>query len=790
MRAALAHHGRRLLVSPARAHLCAAHANHARRRPIARSAVSLRFQRTFIGALFKPPPREVRPPDYEPGWPQITIWKNRMLDQVRPPRRSELIEAWKKFMQSKLKRRIPLNSTQALHCRRLLEYLTHPNPERPTRPLHLGDIAMARQVLLDIEPCERTQNHLDFAKALHSVASSDLFKDKIHSPELQWAHLVRMLCIYGGSQEAMRMLLVKWDEPRYVAFYGKADGLVPAVLSGLAREGKEKELLELAKQVEARGLPFDDTIQSIMVLFFAQRDRVPETQEWFAKPIDQRYSRAEVYRAVASFASRNCLQQWAMDCFLQLGQKQPPKSYWNVLLQALLLVGKGLGEVRTLMSHMVIRDQPLSPNINTINGLLRVALEMRDPSMAEGILTLGSEHSLTPNSETDLILLRLCLRTGDLEGARNAYEHVRYAEAWTHANEVHLFEEYRQMLNEYLVLLSQGSLPDFKIIMLLLEAVDEYQIVLKPETIAALISRFLEHDRHYDVMDMLSGHSFFFSSTQREVLQDCLMAFCLDHNTSTRRAWSGYQIISQFFPDLKLERREQLMEAFLFDRKRPDMATQIFGHMRQHQDLDYHPKLRTYVRYFEGLAMHPDTGLGIVHNMLKTDTTLQPTTKLYTAMMLAYTACDKPERALEFWTEITRSREGPSYASLEAVFWALERRPGGFAMAKEIWNKVQRMDLEVPPTVFNAYVGAVASSGNVGDLQRLITDMVSIVGTGPDKMTLGVAHNALRGQQLQQDFREWAKANYQDTWAQLSKLGTRQDEFRLCYFKIKREMKA
>ena len=125
----------------------------------------------------------------------------------------------------------------------------------------------------------------------------------------------------------------------------------------------------------------------------------------------------------------------------------------------------------------------------------------------------------------------------------------------------------------------------------------------------------------------------------------------------------------------------------------------------------------------------------MVHNMLKMDTTVQPNTKLYTAMMLAYTASDQPLAALDFWNEVTQSLEGPSYATLEAVFWALEKKPGGDRKAREIWERIERMDLEVPATVYNAYIGAVAGSGNEKEVRGLIMNMASYVGAEPDAMT-------------------------------------------------------
>jgi hypothetical protein len=166
------------------------------------------------------------------------------------------------------------------------------------------------------------------------------------------------------------------------------------------------------------------------------------------------------------------------------------------------------------------------------------------------------------------------------------------------------------------------------------------------------------------------------------------------------------------------------------------MASQVFGHMRAHRNKSYHPTVDTYITCLEGFARYPDDeGLEMVHNMLKMDVTLQPSTKLYTALMLAYTGCSQPLIALDYWAQITQSREGPSYATLQAMFWTLERKSGGHKQAREVWQKIERMDLDVPPSVYNAYIGAIAGNGNEKEVRNLILGMASVVGSEPDAMT-------------------------------------------------------
>lgn len=660
-----------------------------------------------------------------------------MLDNVRPQPRLELLEAWKKLMQSKINTKMPFNSTQALQCRRLLEYLADPeNTEEKDRKLAAVHLATARQVLLEIDPIERTQHHLDLAKSLHSVWTAGNFPSRKTNPAVyQWASLVKAMSLYGGSREALKMLHDKWEQPDYFNCIIQEERLLEAVASGLAREGYEAELIKLVEYAETHNAPYNARIQYIMVRFFAERDRVTETKYWLDKPLMSGNIQAQVYRILAPFAMRNNLQEWATSLFLELGESQPWKKYWSALLQAILITRGSLAEVDTMMSHMVDSNGEIAPDIHIINGLLRVAAEQRDAALGEDILALAAKRGLAPNGETHLILLNLRLKTDNLRGAREAYNQARHVQPWANEAKPHLFGEFRSAVNEYLVALAAQKQPDFKFISSVLESVEEDQMRLEPDTVGALCLRFLENDQHFDVMDMLSIYSFLYSETERETVQNAFVSFCLDRDTSTNRAWAAYQLLQQFFQDTSFERRVSLMNAF-FERRRPDMASQVFGHMRAHRNKSYHPTVDTYITCLEGFARYPDPeGLEMVHNMLKMDVSLQPSTKLYTALMLAYTGCGQPLIALDYWTQITQSREGPSYATLQAMFWTLEKKSGGHKQAREVWQKIERMDLDVPPSVYNAYIGAIAGNGNEKEVRSLIMGMASVVGSEPDAMT-------------------------------------------------------
>ena len=177
----------------------------------------------------------------------------------------------------------------------------------------------------------------------------------------------------------------------------------------------------------------------------------------------------------------------------------------------------------------------------------------------------------------------------------------------------------------------------------------------------------------------------------------------------------AYSLLRQFFPELETEYRVSIMDTF-FDRKRADMACHVFGHMRAHKNPEHRPTKESYTRFFEGIGRSPDLeSLRTAHNMLKMDTAVTPDTLVYNGLMIGYTACDLGYRALDFFKEITASAEGPSYQSLEIVFRACEVTPSGDGPARELWDKLLRMEIDVPPEVYAAYVAARAAHGHVDD---------------------------------------------------------------------------
>ncbi|CCF38939.1 pentatricopeptide repeat domain-containing protein [Colletotrichum higginsianum] len=791
MRAQIARHvSRRVLIPNGCVPACSILSRPACRRtqlPVA-STISLSRRtprRTFFGILQKPP-RQIKKPEYEPGWPAVLTWRNHLLESVRPPARTDLVQALRDLFGYKLRYNVVVNSTQALHCRNLLRYLVENKDDEPGPGLTLADLTTIREALLKL-PKEDTKDHLEFSRLLYDVIKAERALDPTDpgAAEDFESYLVA-LTLFGASTEALAVLQDHWTRLPEAA-RSNAQNLWVNVLQGLAEEGHEAELVAAVVKAEEFGLPFSSSIHEVITVFYAKKDNVLETKKWFLRPIlNHEQPSPRTFKEILHFSVRTNQRGWTAPIFKKLVDANPSKGHWDVIYQwAVLSMGKGLDDIKG-MFDVVARynpdDSSVLPDTETINGLLEVAIEKNDPYLADRLVSFSSELGIRPDATTYLLQMDFKIRAKDLAGARAAYMQLPKTEVSG--------EDDLPLVNRYLQALCYQTKLDFKAIREMLDILEERVATLDPETVVALCTVFLKNDQQFEVMDTLSLNVFQHSNEQRRSVRDAFVAYCLDKKNSTARVWDAYSILRQYFQETSVESRVQLMNAF-FDRNRPDMAIHVFGHMRQHVNPTFHPTSDVYVQCFEGMGRCPDLdSLGLVHNMLKMDTKIQPSTKMFNALMIAYGACQKPSLGLEFWQDIVRSAEGPSYNSLEIVFFLCEIKAFGDQIARDIWNKIEKMEIDVPPAVFAAYCGGLAGNGNLQEVQSTIRTMKRAVGYGPDAMTLGIPFNALPGQGLQRDFEAWAKKQFPEEWAEVEKFRYYYTAEKLKRFKLQRVLKA
>lgn len=684
-------------------------------------------------------------------------WRSRTLEDLRPPPRAELSEAFRKLFSYKVQHQIPVNSTQALQCLRLFNYLVENKDDEEGPGLSIAEMTAAHDALLFI-PSDSAKHHLEFSRALykeiqhqrHLEAEYGMPEEALEGmPEeavekgqktsirktpadTDFHRHFTALTYYGASTEAATALNEHWTKIAAEGrLYKGCKRLWMVLLQGLAREGKETELLEQARIAEENGIEYLPLFQQVMTTFFAKQDRVEETKYWFERGNGERWPLLSTYSTIIRFAARTGEEEWASEHFRRLIDANPRKQLWDIILQwAVLCRGEGVEGVRHMIDIMTqnnIKNESVRPDIDTINGLVRIAIEKNDQYLAERFMALATELHIRPNPTTYTLQMDYRIGAKDFSGARAAYQEMQRTEVE--------HDEDLPVINKYIRALCAAPRPLLDDIHRVTADLEHRIVTLEPETVVALCLTLLQNEDQYEVIDTLAVHVFHYSSEQREQIRDAFIGFILDARNSTSRVWDAYQLLKQFFSETPRESRTELMSSF-FDRRRADMATSVFVHMKEHPNSGVRPGADDYIRALEGLGRCPDPeSLDTLHNMLKLDTNIQPSTRLYNALMLAFGACGRSRRALDYWHEVAHSREGPSYASLEIIFAVLEKRPFGDEDARGIWRNVERMELEVPPAVFASYCGALAGNGRLDDLKGLLRGMGKALGYGPDVMT-------------------------------------------------------
>ncbi|KAI1380658.1 complex I intermediate-associated protein [Hypoxylon crocopeplum] len=756
--------------------------------PVRSRGARIPQRRTFM-KLFQKPPRTVKELDTEPGYTALLQLIGAKDANIRPPLPAELVKAWREFFAYKTRYGRVVNSTQAVCAHQVLLHLSSQSANDRDMQLSDDDLRNARECLLKM-PRDDFRPHIEFSREIYSE-----LKRRYADDAKDFYEFVAALSQYGKALEARDLVLdyynrMKVKEPDAV----RLRCFMP-VIRGLAKEDRETELLDLVSQAREVGLENDPALHGIMTAFFARKDNVGETKNWFNKPISRGLPPASMtYYDILNFALRNDQQEWAMGIYqdlismLESGALRYNKPCWDTSLQwALLLLGKGIDHIEHMLNvaREHTKDRPNSqPNMGTMHSLIKIAIDKNDPYLAERFIALAQKMGFEPNHKTYLLQLEYRIRANDLDGAFAAYQSLRNLEESTKDRDL-------PGLNSFIRALCSAPNPNYERVLDVTSYLEQRRVTLEPETVVSICMAFLKNDETYEVIDTLSLHTAHYSVAERFMVRKAFVEYCLDTKNSTARVWDAYSLLRQFFPELAPPARLAILDAF-FDRRRADMATHVFEHMRARTNPQLRPTVDTYVRFLEGIGRCPDEeSLRAVHNVLKIDTSIQPSVVLYNALMIGYTACGLPYRALDFWTEITMTPEGPSYASLEIVFRCYEVTPDGDSLANELWEKIKRMEIEVPENVYLAYAVTTAAHGHFTDAKMLLEDMDNIVGKRPDLHNLGIVFNVLPSQELKDQFESWAKDEYPQAWDALAaEYGRKRDSEGLMVFKLHRPWKA
>jgi len=671
---------------------------------------------------------------------------------ARLPLTEDLITAFNAFISSRNKRQRPIEDFHAVRLLQTLQTIEkqqqqsrgqHPITDLPTFVSHL------RLALDTINryPKRLTKTHNALGRAIfkaYEKYSPDVpDEEKANRLGRALRHYISILCGTGDTQDALVLIqdaLAAWGiEKKTTETPKKTSQVWTRLLQGFAAEHNEEMMLRVIDLAKAELGRLDPLIHLVMTMHNAKHNNVDGTKEWFRNSIFSppnvdfvtRWS-GSPYKSILEFCIRNNEMEWGQSVLQSSKARTQEQHTWDAIFHAAAATGKSVDDIDKMISVMVEQLQAggkdARPDIETFNGLIDFALSRKDAYTAERYFSLLEKWKVEPNARSFILQVQYRLEAGDISGALQSYERLR-------DEKIDNDEDWEVMNHLLLAVLNQPNIPNETIIGLVEDISDRRRVFLA-NTVIALCTYHLKRDEYLELVDLLQTYSYQYSIAERIRIRDHLVQFTLDPATDTGRAWDTYMIFHQIF-DIETGRgiRDTIISSF-FDRERPDLATHVFTRMSRHVRADTRPDEETYVRMFEGIAKTADTeALEVVHNLLKLDTETDPTTRILNGLMMAYTGCDAPRRALEFWDQISRSDEGPSYNSLHIAFRACEKAPWGHRTAKKIWEKLLQSDVVIGKDLFASYVGALSGQSLVDEVVETTDRMEEVVGEGLDANT-------------------------------------------------------
>ncbi|KXL47839.1 hypothetical protein M433DRAFT_63732 [Acidomyces richmondensis BFW] len=757
-------------------------------------------RRSFFNfSLFKRSGRELIDPSMLPGMEKMMELEKMQRMRTRLPSPEAVAEAFAQFVDAKFRSSRYVEDNEAALSLRSLRYIYSDQlagiPGTGGRPLVSSTtFDRAAQILLR-RPEKVSPAHLEWAEFsfTHSKAfnlqSRDLLLDWEKSfneeiaktepttnptPDLEEVYSYE---VANGSQKLNRV----------TPFRGHFIDAWSSLLMNFAELKDSAGVQQTLQLLYDRGLAKDSVIQRTMIKLSIDQGNTDDIRRFWNQ---WRHSKAEICASskdVSKFVDEDTetiqiLLKWCIcarnfefghEIVKEITQKNPPKGFWDAIFVWAAATGKGVDEINrmfTVMEHSnaAIADESewRRPDTTTINALVEFAISKKDPYQAERFISLGRERGIEPNARTYVLQMDYRLDVGDTDGALIAYKNLQDLDVSS--------DEHVATVNKLIVSLCSSKRHDFDTIMNVAADLSNRKSRFEPLTVSTLALLHLDRDEIHDVIDLLNTHAFHFSSAERVAICDRLVSYCLEPETPTSRAWDTYIIIHRIFDELSRESRTNLMSSF-FKRERPDMAVHVFNHMRAHSHAAIIPTVDTYVTAFLGCAKLNDIeSLEVLHNQLKLDYNIDINTYLRNALIIAYTACEKPFKGLTFWDDIVASREGPSYNSVHIAMRACERAYLGDLKAKEIWNKLRKMNIELDGTMWASYVAAIAGNGNVRAAIRILEVAEENGEVEVDEFVVGSLFMAAPGMLKQSEVEKWAKETHPEIWDKLEQKGMQQ----------------
>ncbi|KAK5131547.1 hypothetical protein LTR08_000874 [Meristemomyces frigidus] len=773
-------------------------------------------RRTFFNLnMFRKPKREAREADMDPGIDMMMHLVKMQRMRTRLPHPADVAKALDDFVLHKRRSAgVAVEDTQAQLALQSIRYCLESQAAQEQAADGSEATVLLPASFFQLVAIVLKSDFFEHYSIAHVELAKVMYENLAHGNRIQYRHALQAYCrvlSYSGSPDQARELLLQQENtgPTHAASSGnvvndefdmdestaavedthsntsKADlhSCWRCVLKGFTLKRNEVELERTLAMMTERGFGIDLNVTGIFLQYYISQGNASVIRKWW----DQWKLFPQKTRGPQSARSGIILGQLLEWCLnsgqLEFGQqavrymtsKNPTKLYWDVIFVWAAGTGKGVEEIGRMMDVMERSNQNISdqkswrtPDIATINALVAFSISKDDPYMAERFIALGKDRGIEQNARTYVLQMEYRLGVNDVDGALTAYKNLQAMDLSEN--------EDIPAVNKLVVALCSSKRHDFETIMNVAADLSDRRARFEPLTVATLSMLHLGRDEVHDVIDLLNTHAFHYSSTGRATIRNALVSHITDPATPTSRAWDAYTIIRSIFDELARDARTELMTSF-FKRERPDMAVHIFNHMRAHSRADTIPTVDTYIAAFMGTARLRDLeSLEVVHNQLKLDYNVDMNTLFRNALVIAYTACERPRKALGFWDEIVASREGPSYNSIHIALRACEKSPFGDVKAKEIWDKLRKMKVDLDSTMWASYVAALAGNGDVRQAVRAVEEAEKKGELEVDAFVLGSLFAGAPGMTKQGEVEAWGKQRYERVWKELEGMGCVEEE--------------
>jgi hypothetical protein len=768
-------------------------------------------------------PRDTREANYAPGIEKMMEYAKMKRLQARLPSVEEVAHALRMFTKHKLDKRSGRTAMEDTQAQLVLQSLRYCLENRDVLDdtqaksnLTTGDLAkLARSAAK--KPRQLSQAHLDLAKTLYGELDNSQTRNAKHAVKGLEFYL-KSLTWSGRSSEARELLQKRApsNEPDEIltqeaqdddAFiveevdgdkFERSDNLHlwNSILTGFSQEGNEQELHRTLAIMKEQGVDQNKHTAEVLIRFYITKQDPLGVKEWWNE-CQRRFTtsgekgvKITAYQAVVSQVLEWCLSSGNLalghEIVKDVMSSNPSKPVWDAVLVWGAGTKKSVDEIGRMLDVMQSSNETIPeesewriPDSATVNALVRYAITQNDPYMAERFIALGRDRDIQPDAETFILQMDYRLSVNDVDGALVAYKHLQAQDLSTNSDV--------KAVNRLIVALCTSQRHDFETIMSVVADLSDREASFEAITVSTLSILHLNRDEIHDVIDLLNTHSFGYSSAERASIRQSLVDYCLDSRTTTTRVWDTYTILRSIFDEMPREQRTEIMLSF-FRHERADMAVNVFNHMRHHSRTDTMPTDETYVSAFLGCAKLGDLeSLEVVHNQLKLDYNITQTTYCRNALIIAYSVCDKPRLALDYWDEIVASKEGPTYNSIHIALRACEKSAFGDLKAQEIWARLRKNNVELDQSMWASYIAALAGNGDNVLAKTALEEAEQNGELEVDAFILGSFFDASPGQMKQADIEIYAEERYPEVWKIVKEeIGWTVDEARMRKVKIDR----